>query len=330
MNILITGCAGFIGFHLCNEILKKNPKYKIFGIDNLNHYYDVKLKKERLKILKKNNKFFFHQFDITNKKKVKYLFKKNNFYSVINLAAQAGVRYSLTNPDSYINNNIKGFLNIIEECKNYKINHLIYASTSSIYGGNDSFPFKENQNTDKPLQLYAVTKKTNELMAHAYSSLYQLPSTGLRFFTVYGPWGRPDMSLFMFTKNILEKKPIKVFNNGIHIRDFTYVTDIVNSIIKLIPKKPMTYFDSSKGIPYRILNIGSDNPIKLMYFIKLIEKNLDMKAKIKFETLQLGDVKATKSDSTYLKRIINYKPATSIEDGVKNFIDWYKDFYKIK
>ncbi len=329
MNILITGCAGFIGFHLCNHILRHNKKIKIFGLDNMNKYYDLKLKQDRLKILKYYSNFKFYKTDLKNKKQLNVIFKNNKFYVVVNLAAQAGVRYSLTNPNTYIENNITGFLNLLEECKNKNIKHLLFASTSSVYGSNKEFPFSESQKTERPIQLYAVTKKTNELMAHAYSDLYKIPSTGLRFFTVYGTWGRPDMSLFIFTKNILLGRKISVFNHGNHTRDFTYVEDLVKSIEKLIKIPPKKYFDKSKGPPFRIVNIGSDNPVRLMRFIKLIEKYTKKNAKINFKKLQKGDVIKTNSDTSYLKKIIKFKPETPVEIGIKNFVNWFRDYYQL-
>ena len=330
MNFLITGCAGFIGFHLCEKLLASKKNYKIFGIDNINSYYDVRLKKERLKILKKKNNFFFKKIDICENLKLKKYFKDNNFDIVVNLAAQAGVRYSIINPHSYINSNIVGFMNILELSKEFKIKHLLYASTSSVYGGNTKLPFSETQPTEKPLNIYAATKKSNELMAHSYSSLFNLRTTGLRFFTVYGPWGRPDMALFLFTKNIIDGKEIKIFNNGNHVRDFTYIDDIVEGIYKLININSKTYFNKKNNIPYRVFNIGSNRPVKLLKYIELIEKNLGVKSKKKFQKIQKGDVISTIANTSYLNKTISFTPETKVEEGIMNFIKWYKEYYKIK
>ena len=285
MSILITGAAGFIGFHLSEIFMKKN--FKVIGIDNLNSYYDVNLKKNRLKILKKNKNFKFYQLDISNEKKIDDLFKKHKFKYVINLAAQAGVRYSLINPQSYLKSNLIGFFNLINAAKNNNVKHFLYASTSSVYGLSDKKSFKEKDIADHPIQFYAATKRANEIIAHSYSHLYNLPTTGLRFFTVYGPWGRPDMALFKFTKNILEKKKIDVYNYGNHKRDFTYIDDIVNAIYlsaSKLPKKSKAKNDPSVSTtaPYQILNIGGGKKVSLMRFIKEIEKNLNMKSKINF------------------------------------------------
>ena len=333
MKILITGCAGFIGFHLSKKILKKN--YTVFGIDNLNNYYDVNLKKDRIKSLKKNyKKFHFLKLDLSNKIKLEKIFKKNFFLKVINLAAQAGVRYSLVNPDAYVKSNLIGFCNLIELSKKHKTRHFIYASTSSVYGMNKKQPLSEKHNVDHPMQFYAATKRSNELIAHSYSHLFNLPTTGLRFFTVYGPWGRPDMALFLFTKNILKNKPIRVFNNGNHIRDFTYVDDVARSVFnisKKIPKKSLQkkleYFPSESSAPFRVLNIGNNKPIKLMNYIREIEKRLNKKSKKKYLSLQMGDIKQTLADNKKIKKLTNFKPNTSIKYGVNKFIDWYLDYY---
>ena len=331
--ILVTGCAGFIGFHLVKKLLNKN--LKVVGIDSFDKYYDINLKKKRIEILKKDKKnFVFYKLDISNEKKVNKIFNSNKIKFVINLAAQAGVRYSLINPNSYIKNNIVGFHNILFNCVKHKVKHFLYASTSSVYGMNKKMPFKETDNVDHPIQLYAATKRSNELMAHSYSHLYNLPSTGLRFFTVYGPWGRPDMALFKFTKNIILGKKIEVFNYGNHIRDFTYVDDIVHSIyllIKKIPKKnnKIVLKPHNSIAPFQIYNIGNSKPVKLMDYIKEIEKQTRKKAKIKFKVLQQGDVQKTYADSNLLFKKINFKPKVSIEYGVSEFIKWYKKFYKI-
>tara|TARA_B100001989_G_scaffold171660_1_gene123907 strand:+ start:213 stop:1229 length:1017 start_codon:yes stop_codon:yes gene_type:complete len=336
MSILVTGSAGFIGFHLTKKLL--NEGFEVVGLDNLNSYYDVVLKNERLKELKKfskdlPNKFQFFKEDITNKIFLDDLFKKFNFKKVVNLAAQAGVRYSLENPSAYISSNIEGFANILESCRKYNIKHLIYASSSSVYGGNKEMPFSENQNVDYPISLYAATKKSNELMAHTYSHLYKIPTTGLRFFTVYGPWGRPDMALFLFTKSIINNTPIKVFNNGEMTRDFTYIDDIIESLYRVINKIPNPNIDLDnrselKSIaPYRIFNIGNSRPIKLMEFISEIENSLGIKAKKEFLEMQPGDVANTFADTTALEKWINYKPNTSVKDGITEFVEWYKKFF---
>ena len=319
-NILITGCAGFIGYHLSKKILE-NKKFKIFGIDNLNKYYDVKLKQDRLKILKKQKNFNFEKIDITNRNKIDLSFKKNKYEVVINLAAQAGVLYSIENPETYLKNNIEGFFNILSASKNFSVKHLIFASTSSVYGPANIFPLKENANTDKPLSFYAATKKSNEVMAHSYSNVYKLPCTGLRFFTAYGPMGRPDMALFKFTKAILNKKKMYLNNNGNHVRDFTYIEDVVNGIIKLINIPP------KKKIPFEIFNIGNSNPKKLKSFLSEIENNLGIKAKVKFRELQIGDIYKTHASVDKLKNKTGYKASTEIKIGIKKFIDWYKEYF---
>lgn len=333
-KILITGVAGFIGFHLSQNLLNKN--YVVIGIDNLNDYYDLKLKQDRVKQLKQYNNFIFHKIDLKDKKSLDNLFNEYQPSYVINLAAQAGVRYSIVNPYAYVDSNLIGFINILEACRNYPVKHLLYASSSSVYGGNKTVPFSTNHNVDHPVSLYAATKKSNELMAHTYSHLYGIPTTGLRFFTVYGPWGRPDMAYFSFTKDILAGKPIKVFNHGKMERDFTYVDDIVEGIYKLIDKVPLVYEDwdeskddlSTSFAPYKIYNIGNNNPIKLMRFIKALENSLGVEAKKVYMDMQPGDVLRTYADVSDLEKDIDFKPSTSIEDGLKKFVDWYKDYYK--
>ena len=320
INILITGCAGFIGFHLSNKLLK-NKKYKVFGIDNINNYYDVNLKKDRIKILNNKINFKFEKIDITNKKKIDLNFKKNQYKYVINLAAQAGVLYSVKNPDSYLKNNIEGIYNILVSSKKYKIKHLIFASTSSVYGPSNSFPLKETDNTDKPLSFYAATKKSNEVMAHSFSNIYKLACTGLRFFSVYGPMGRPDMALFKFTKAIIDKKHINLNNYGNHVRDFTYIEDIVSGIIKLINKPP------KNNIPFNIFNIGNSKPTRLKAFLAEIEKNLAVKAKVKYRDLQLGDIYKTHASVQKLKKKTGYSASTDTKTGIKKFIDWYKVYF---
>ena len=318
-NYLITGSAGFIGFHLSKKLLSEG--FNVLGVDNLNNYYDQKIKQDRNNILKKYKNYRFNKIDIKDYKKLDRIFKKNSIHGVVNLAAQAGVRYSLKNPRSYIENNINGFFNILELSKKYRVKKFIYASTSSIYGLQKKFPLKENFNTDNPIQLYAATKKSNELMATSYSHLYKMDTIGLRFFTVYGPWGRPDMALFKFTKNILKGKPIEVFNKGKHERDFTYVDDIVNGIFNIINNKKSRF-------GAKIFNIGNGKKIKLLKYIQLIEKNLDRKSKKKFLPLQKGDVIKTLSDTKLIKKHYNYQPKTNVSYGVKKFIEWYISYFK--
>ena len=318
-KILVTGSAGFIGFHLSLKLL--NRGFSVTGIDNFNNYYDVNLKKKRNDILIKYKNFNFFKVDIRNKKKLESIFKKNKFTCVVHLAAQAGVRYSLNNPSSYIDNNILGFFNIIDLIKKKNIKKFLYASTSSIYGIQKKFPVKENFNTDNPIQLYAATKKANEIIATAYSKLYKIHTIGLRFFTVYGPWGRPDMALFKFTKNILENKPIEVFNKGKHERDFTYVEDITEGILNIIQTKKIKIFNE-------ILNIGNGKRVNLMKYIKLIEKYLNKKAIKKFLPLQKGDVIKTQSDTKLIKKRYKYQPKTNVEYGVKKFVEWYLSYFK--
>jgi UDP-glucuronate 4-epimerase len=336
MKILITGAAGFIGFHVSRELL--NHSFQIIGIDNINDYYDKNLKESRLKILDKYNNFIFHKLDLKNKGKVDEIFETYQPTHVINLAAQAGVRYSIENPYAYVDSNLIGFINILEACRNYPVEHLLYASSSSVYGGNKIAPFSTNHNVDHPVSLYAATKKSNELMAHTYSHLYRIPTTGLRFFTVYGPWGRPDMAYFSFTNNILEGKPIKVFNHGNMERDFTYIDDIVEGISKLIDRPPVgnRQWDESKNdlstsfAPYKIYNIGNNQPVKLMRFINALEDALGIEAEKIYMDMQPGDVLRTYADVSDLEKDINFKPSTSIEDGLKKFVEWYKDYYKVK
>ena len=333
-SILVTGAAGFIGFHLSTRLCTEG--YSVTGIDNLNDYYDVNLKHSRLNKLKSLPDFTFHQLDLTDKKGIDTLFNKHNFQYVVNLAAQAGVRYSLTNPYAYLESNLHGFLNILEACRHHKTEHLIYASSSSVYGANKNMPFSVHHNVDHPLSLYAATKKSNELMAHTYSTLYNLPTTGLRFFTVYGPYGRPDMALFIFTKAILEGKPIDVYNHGKMKRDFTYVDDIVEGITRLVPKVPTgnkswngaTPDAATSFAPYRLFNIGNNKPVELMRFIEVIEEKIGKKAIKNLMPLQEGDVPETFADVDDLMREVDFKPSTSIEAGIGNFIEWYKNYYK--
>ncbi len=322
MKILVTGCAGFIGYHFTNNILSKR-NISVIGIDNINDYYDVNIKKNRLKNLKLKKNFTFYKIDLLEFNKLNKLIKKNKIKYIIHLAAQAGVRFSIENPRTYFDNNIKGFFNILEISKINNIKHLIYASTSSVYGDNKEFPLSEEYKTDSPLSFYAASKKTNEVMAHSYSYIYKIPSTGVRFFTVYGPFGRPDMALFKFTKNILNNKQIELFNGGLHVRDFTYVDDIINGIISIINRP------SKKEIPYNIFNIGNGKPKKLLDYLKNIEKYLNKKAKIKKLPIQTGDIVKTHADIKKLKKYSNYVPRTNIEKGILKFIDWYKEYYKI-
>ena len=325
-NILVTGNAGFIGFHLVKKILLRKS-FKVIGLDSLNNYYDQKLKLSRLKkldSLKGVHSYKFYKIDLKDRKKLVKLFNKYKFKYVINLAAQAGVRYSFINPQSYMSSNVDGFYNLIELCKEHKVKHLIYASTSSVYGANKKIPFNEDDQTNKPLQLYAATKKFNELLAHSYSNLFKLPTTGLRFFTVYGPWGRPDMALFKFTKNIIENKNIDVFNYGNHSRDFTYVEDVVECIYRLIKKPPLF----NNKIPFNIFNIGNNKPVSLLKYISEIEKQTNKVSKKKYWPLQPGDVKKTFANSNKIYNYIGYKPKTSIQEGIKKFIEWYKSYYK--
>jgi len=334
-RILVTGAAGFIGFHLANRLLSEG--WYVIGLDNVNDYYDVSLKHARLDILKKSQNFKFYKTSLEDRPQVDDLFTKESPEYVVNLAAQAGVRYSLTNPHTYTSSNIEGFLNILEGCRHHKVKHLIYASSSSVYGANKSMPFSVGQNVDHPVSLYAATKKANELMAHTYSHLYGLPTTGLRFFTVYGPWGRPDMALFLFTRAILEGKPIDVFNHGKMKRDFTYIDDIIEGLVRLLPIIPeknnewdaLNPDPSFSAAPYKLYNIGNNNPVELNTFITSIEKAIGKKAKRNLLPLQPGDVVETFADVTHLAEVCGFKPATKIEDGIQSFVDWYKDYYKI-
>lgn len=318
--ILLTGCAGFIGFHATKKLCGKN--IFVIGVDNLDSYYDVELKKERIKFLKKyyKNKFKFLNLDINDFRILKKI-KNNKIDYIVHLAAQAGVRHSIKNPDKYFDNNIRGFYNILKIAVDKKVKHFIYASSSSVYGNNNSYPSKEINNTDKPLSFYAASKKCNEVMAYSFSNIYKIPTTGLRFFTVFGPYGRPDMALFKFTKKIINNKSIDLFNNGNHVRDFTYIDDIVNGLYKIITKIPKT------DIPYEIINIGSGKPRTLNYFLKMIEKVLSKKSKKKYLEYQKGDVLKTSADISKLKKKINFKTNINFEDGIKNFIKWYKKFY---
>ena len=337
MSILVTGAAGFIGFHLCKKLIEQN--ISIIGYDNLNNYYDPFLKKARINKLKNisKNEFLFLKGDLEDNDKINKIFEEFKPTKVVNLAAQAGVRYSIENPSSYIQSNLVGFGNILEACRRNNVEHLIYASSSSVYGGNTNMPFSELHSVDHPVSLYAASKKANELMAHTYSHLYNLPTTGLRFFTVYGPWGRPDMALFKFTESILKDQPIEVFNNGNMVRDFTFVDDIAESLKRVISKTPTSDESFNKEnpklgsswAPYKIFNIGNSNPIPLMEYINSIEKAIGKKAKINFKPMQMGDVQCTSADTKALEDFINFKPNTSIDEGISKFVDWYQNFYNL-
>ncbi len=318
-KILVTGCLGFIGFHLTQKLNTKN-NLKVYGIDNINNYYDKRHKVERYKVLRKgSDSFNFTKLDITNYNKLKNYFNKNKFDVVIHLAAQAGVRYSIENPKTYLENNINGFFYVLDLSRNTNVKHLLFASTSSVYGNSNNFPLKETEDTSSPLSFYAATKKSNEVMAHSYSNIYKLPCTALRFFTVYGPYGRPDMALYKFVDSISKSKQIEVFNHGKHIRDFTYVTDVVAAIEKLIFKSP------KKEIPYEVFNIGGGNPQTLKKYISTIEKKIKKKSKAKFLSLQLGDIIKTHADISKIKNKTGYKPKVKILEGISSFVDWYND-----
>ena len=338
MTVLVTGVGGFIGFHLANKLL--NSGHSVVGIDNINNYYDQSLKHARLdqlRALKSESKadFNFVQASLENQGAMAEVFDNYRPSAVVNLAAQAGVRYSIENPNAYIQSNIVGFGNILENCKKFDVSHLVYASSSSVYGGNTSLPFSESQSVDHPISVYAATKKSNELMAHTYSHLFGLPTTGLRFFTVYGPWGRPDMALFIFTKSIIEGKPISIYNNGKMSRDFTYIDDIVESVYRLIfkPATPDKSFNPDKPLPaisncpYRVFNIGNSNPVSLMTYISEIEKCLGIKAIKNYMEIQPGDVPSTAADTLLLEDWIKFCPSTPVNVGVSKFVSWYKSFY---
>jgi len=337
-TILVTGAAGFIGAALVKALL--NLDFKVIGIDNLNDYYSISLKRSRLteieKVSAKNGEWFFYEIPIEDNKLLQDIINRYNPKVFVHLAAQAGVRYSITNPAAYIQSNLVGFANVLEGCRQNKIPHLIYASSSSVYGGNKNLPFYEEQAVNHPVSLYAATKKSNELMAHTYSHLYDLPTTGLRFFTVYGPWGRPDMAPMIFARSILNNEPIKVFNHGKMQRDFTYIDDVVEGIIRCCFKKasidnhfnPLTPNPSTSSAPYRIFNIGNSHPTQLTYFIELLEKNLGKKAIKNFQPMQPGDVVSTAARMDLLNAWVEYKPTTSIENGIKLFSEWYLDYFK--
>ena len=335
MKILVTGAAGFIGFHTSVKLLERGDT--VIGLDNFNDYYDVKLKESRAAVLDGYDTFNMVRLDLQDRDGMEALFAKGSFDKVVHLAAQAGVRYSIENPNSYIESNIVGTQHILEGCRHHKVEHLVYASSSSVYGANTTMPFSIHQNVDHPLSLYGATKKANELMAHTYSNLYALPTTGLRFFTVYGPYGRPDMALFMFTRNIIEGKPIDVFNYGNHRRDFTYIDDIVEGVVRTMDHTataneqwdPADPDPGTSSAPYRLYNIGNQQPVELMRYIEVIEDCLGRKAEKNLLPLQDGDVPDTYADAEDLRIDVGYKPDTTIEVGIRNFIDWYLEYYKI-
>ncbi len=349
MKVLVTGVAGFIGAALAARLLERGDQ--VYGIDNMNNYYDVSLKEARLARLQGRSDFAFQKLDIVDRQAVPKLFEQQRFEAVMHLAAQAGVRYSIENPHAYIDANLVGFCNILEGCRHSGVKHLVFASSSSVYGANTRLPFSEHDNVDHPVSLYAASKKANELMAHTYAHLYNLPCTGLRFFTVYGPWGRPDMALFKFTKGILEGQAIPVFNRGQMIRDFTYIDDIVEGVVRVIDKVPVAndnWRNTLSGVhtgskatnhelpdpatsyaPYRIYNIGNNQPVELMRYIQVLENCLGKKARMELLPLQDGDVPATYADVTALERDVGFRPRTPVETGVAKFVEWYKQYYKI-
>jgi UDP-glucuronate 4-epimerase len=333
MKILVTGAAGFIGFHLARALLDRGDE--VVGVDNLNDYYDVRLKEARLAMLEGSAGFRFERLDLVERAGVEELFAREGFEAVVNLAAQAGVRYSLTDPHAYVDSNLSGFMNILEGCRHHPVEHLVFASSSSVYGANSRLPFSVRDNVDHPLSVYAATKKANELLAHSYSHLYRIPATGLRFFTVYGPWGRPDMALFLFTRAILEGKPLDVFNHGDMRRDFTYVDDVVKSVASLIdrPANPNPDWSgtrpdpASSTAPYRIYNIGNNNPVELSRLIEILEDKLGRKAVLRMLPMQPGDVPATCADVDDLEAEVGFRPCTRLEEGVQRFVEWYLDYY---
>lgn len=335
MKILVTGAAGFIGHHLALRLVSRGDS--VVGIDNLNSYYDVTLKENRLKRFTPSPAFRFVKLDLADKPAIAALFAAEKFDVVVNLAAQAGVRYSLENPQAYIDANLVGFTNILEGCRHNKVKHLVFASSSSVYGANTKLPFAESDSVDHPISLYAASKKANELMAHTYASLFGLPCTGLRFFTVYGPWGRPDMALFLFTKAILADEPIKVFNHGNMVRDFTYVDDIVEGVVRVIdrPAEPDPVWSSiapdpaTSFAPYRIFNIGNNTPVDLMRYVSAVEAALGKKAKIDMLGMQMGDVRATSADVSRLVAWVDFRPKTKVEEGIAKFVEWYREYYKV-
>ena len=335
MHILVTGAAGFIGFHVCTQLLERGDR--VTGVDNMNDYYDVSLKEARLAKLLPYEGFAFKRADIADRDAMEELFRTGSFERVINLAAQAGVRYSLINPHAYINSNILGFLNILEGCRHHGVKHLVYASSSSVYGANETMPFSVHDNVDHPLSLYAASKKANELMAHTYSHLYNLPTTGLRFFTVYGPWGRPDMALFLFTDAIVKNKPIQVFNYGKHRRDFTFIDDISEGVLRTLDHIAEPNLDwsglnpdpGSSRAPWRVYNIGNSSPVNLMDYIEALEQELGRTTTKEYLPMQPGDVPDTYADVDQLMLDVNYKPQTTVQEGIHRFVTWYRDYYKL-
>ena len=335
MNILVTGVAGFIGNELALRLIERGDD--VTGVDNLNDYYNVSLKEARLDRLSSFSNFEFHKLDISDRAEMEKLFSGNSFDSAVNLSAQAGVRYSIEHPEEYIDSNIVGFGNILEGCRHGGVGHLVFASTSSVYGANTNMPFSESDPVDHPISMYAATKKANELMAHAYSHLYNLPATGLRFFTVYGPWGRPDMALFRFTQGILSGKHLDVYNHGNMVRDFTYISDIIDGVVLSIDRKatPNLSWDgdqpnsATSSAPYRIYNIGNGTPVNLMTFIELLENELGRKARLNMMDLQEGDVPITHSDVSLLANDVGYEPRVSVEEGIRRFVSWYKEYYDV-
>jgi len=334
-HILITGAAGFIGATLAKRLLDRGDK--VYGIDNLNDYYDVNLKKDRLARIDKHKNFIFQKLDIADRPGIKKLFQDNKFDAVMNLAAQAGVRYSIENPAAYIDANLLGFANVLEGCRQSGVGHYVFASSSSVYGANTKLPFSEHDNVDHPVSLYAASKKANELMAHSYAHLYKLPCTGLRFFTVYGPWGRPDMALYKFARGIADNTPIPVFNGGKMVRDFTYIDDIVEGVVRIIDKAASPNKDwhgdapdsATSYAPYRIYNIGNSKPVELMKYIQVLEDCMGKKAELEMLPMQDGDVPATSADTTALQQAVGFQPNTTVEEGVAKFVTWFKDYYKI-
>lgn len=335
MSILITGAAGFIGFHLSRKLLAEGRD--VVGLDNMNQYYDVRLKEDRLAILREHDRFRFVRADLADGEAVQAAFDEYRIAEVVNLAAQAGVRYSLENPQAYIQSNVLGFTNILEACRKAEVRHLVYASSSSVYGANRLMPFAERHAADHPVSLYGATKKANELLAHTYSHIYGLPTTGLRFFTVYGPWGRPDMACFLFARDIVAGRPIKVFNHGNMMRDFTYIDDIVEGIARLVPRAPrpnaewdrMNPDPGTSYAPYKVYNIGNHEPVKLLEFIGTLEQLLGVQAKIELLPMQAGDVEATYADISELGRDIGFRPHTPIREGLGRFVKWYREYYNV-
>ncbi|WP_419781540.1 NAD-dependent epimerase [Maridesulfovibrio sp.] len=335
MKVLVTGAAGFIGFHLSKRLLAEG--HEVVGLDILNDYYDVNVKKNRLKQIEDNEKFTFAYMDMADREAMEKLFAKEKFTHVVNLAAQAGVRYSLINPQAYIDSNVVGFMNILEGCRHNGVKHLVYASSSSVYGLNTNMPFSIHDNVDHPISMYAATKKSNELMAHSYSHLFNIPTTGLRFFTVYGPWGRPDMALFLFTKAIFEDKPINVFNHGKMLRDFTFIDDIVEGVVRVMKNTATSNVDWSgdapdpgtSPAPFRIYNIGNNQPTELMRYIEVLEECIGKKAEKNMMPLQAGDVPSTYANVDDLVRDVDFKPETTVEEGIAKFVEWYRGYYNV-